>query len=58
MTSNLENVGVHSNGMYESIKQIRNRLNMHMLHESDYFVEFEHDYENSAEFFLGNVLTK
>ncbi len=51
MLSNLENVGVHSNGIDETIKQIGNRLNMHMLHESDYFVEFEHDYENSEEFF-------
>ncbi len=51
MLSNLENVGVHSNGIDETIKQIGNRLTMHMLHESDYFVEFEHDYENSAEVF-------
>lgn len=37
--------------MDETIKQIGNRLNMHMLHESDYFVEFEHDYENFVNFF-------
>lgn len=57
MLSNLENVGVYSNGMDETIKQIGNRLNMHTLHESDYFAEFEYGYKKSAEF-LGKYTNK
>ncbi|MED4003494.1 hypothetical protein [Priestia aryabhattai] len=43
--------------MDETIKQIGNRLNMHTLHESDYFAEFEYGYKKSAEF-LGKYTNK